>query len=188
MPYKSLKFKITGVSPLICHNGQTADPLNKFAKEMKKISGKRDKTDADYEELARIEWMAGLYVKDGVPVIPGTVIEAALAVGARKTKKGKQVQAGLYCPDDYPIIYTGPAGIDELYASDGTFKLTVGVRVQRNRVMRTRPIFREWACEFEVLYDPGQLNEAEIRDIVKQTGEVVGLCDWRPKFGRYALN
>jgi hypothetical protein len=26
--YKPLKFKITGVAPLLMHNGQTADPLN----------------------------------------------------------------------------------------------------------------------------------------------------------------
>jgi hypothetical protein len=186
MSYKSLKFKITGVAPLIMHCGQTADPLNRFAKAMKRISGKKDKTEADYEELAKIEWTAGLYVKDGAPVLPGTVLEAALAVGARKTKKGKQVQAGVVCPDEYPIIYVGPAGLEELWA-DEAFRLTVGVRVQRNRVMRTRPIFREWSCEFEIMYDPAQLNESDVREIVKRTGEEVGLCDWRPKYGRFVV-
>lgn len=186
MAYKSLKFKITGVAPLICHNGQTANPLNRFAKEMKRISAKRDKTEADYEELARIEWMAGLYVNDGKPVMPGTVLEAAFAVGARKTKKGKQVQAGVVCPGDYPILYDGPSELDKLWANEA-YRLTVGVRVQRNRVMRTRPIFRDWACEFELMYDAGQLNESEVKEIVKRTGEEVGLCDWRPKFGRFVV-
>jgi hypothetical protein len=184
--YKSLKFKITGVAPLICHNGQTADPLNRFAKAMKRISEKKPKTEADYEELAKIEWTAGLYAKDGIPVIPGTVLEAALAVGARRTKKGKAVQAGVVCPSDYPIIYTGPAGLDALWA-DENFRLTVGVRVQRNRVMRTRPIFRDWACEFDVRYDPAQLNESDVKEIVKRTGDEIGLCDWRPKFGRFTV-
>ena len=41
---------------LIMHNGQTADPLNPFSKAMKEISGKRKKTDTDYEAMANIEF------------------------------------------------------------------------------------------------------------------------------------
>jgi hypothetical protein len=63
--------RITGAAPLILHNVQLADPLNAYAKEMKKISGKRRKTDADLEELARFEWHGSLYVSQGQVVIPG---------------------------------------------------------------------------------------------------------------------
>jgi hypothetical protein len=47
------KFRLTSESPLLLHNGQTADPSNRFSKEMKKISGKRGKTDADFEQLSK---------------------------------------------------------------------------------------------------------------------------------------
>ena len=39
-----LSININGIAPVIMHCGQTADPLNHFAKAMKKCSGKRNKT------------------------------------------------------------------------------------------------------------------------------------------------
>ena len=186
MSYKTLNFRITGVSPLLCHNGQTADRLNDFARRLKKVSNKKNKTDADYAEMARIEWYAGLYLQDGKPCIPGPVIEAALAVGAKKSKRGKQVLAGVFCPNNAMLIYDGPKDVDELWKA-GNHRLTIGVRVQRNKVMRTRPIFREWAADLEIIYDPLQLNEEDIGEILRTTGEVIGLCDWRPKFGRFVV-
>ena len=96
--------QITGVAPLILHNGHLADPLNYYAKEMKKISGKRHKTEADLEELARLEWHGSLYVSEGQVVIPGEMIEAHLVGAAKKLKKGQQAKASLsYDPADRPI-------------------------------------------------------------------------------------
>lgn len=55
---EELKIKIVGISPLLMHNGQTSDPLNRFSKQLKAVSSKRKKSDEDYEEMARIEWHA----------------------------------------------------------------------------------------------------------------------------------
>lgn len=184
MAYKTLSFKITGVAPLLMHNGQLVDPTNDFSKHMKKISSKRDKTDADLEELARLEWHGSLYLSDGKPCLPGEVLEAAFVVAAKKQKKGKQAQAGILCPRSYPLTYDGPRKLDKLWL-DRQFRLTVGARVQQNRVMRTRPIFRKWSCEIQVQYDDSLLNEEEVRNIVRVTGEIVGVGDWRPKYGRF---
>jgi hypothetical protein len=41
--YKQLALTIIGTAPLVMHNGQTADPLNKYAKMLKGVSGKRKK-------------------------------------------------------------------------------------------------------------------------------------------------
>jgi hypothetical protein len=41
MAWKTLTYKLTSSAPLIMHNGQTADPLNKWAKALKQISSKR---------------------------------------------------------------------------------------------------------------------------------------------------
>jgi hypothetical protein len=62
MGLKQLEISIRGVSPLLMHNGQTADPLNTFSKQLKAVSGKRKKTEEDYAEMSRIEWHAALYV------------------------------------------------------------------------------------------------------------------------------
>ena len=39
-----MKFKIEGISPLLMHNEQLADPLNAFAQQVAEISSKRKKT------------------------------------------------------------------------------------------------------------------------------------------------
>jgi hypothetical protein len=184
--WKSQSYSIHGVSPLILHNGQTANPLNSFTKALKTISSKRDKTDADFEEMARLEWYAGLYLANGTPALPGNGIEAALSQAARKQKKGQQVKAGLYVEGLYPLVYDGPRDPHELFQLED-FRLTVGVRVQRNTVMRTRPIFRDWACTFTVNFEDGLLNPAEITNFLVYAGRNVGLCDWRPKFGRFEI-
>jgi hypothetical protein len=48
--YKLLSLTIVGTAPLLMHNGQTADPLNKYAKMLKSVSGKRKKTEADHRK------------------------------------------------------------------------------------------------------------------------------------------
>ena len=149
--YKLLQLTIIGTAPLIMHNGQTADPLNKFAKLMKPVSGKQKKTDADYEELARIEFIAGLYMNEDGPVIPARLIEAVVVEGARKSKTGKQVQAGVIVEKHAPLIYDGPRTPKELF-EDERFRLVTPVRVGQVRVMRTRPIFERWSAVIELSY------------------------------------
>jgi hypothetical protein len=178
--------RITGVAPLIQHNGQLADPLNYFAKEMKKISGKRHKTEADLEQLARLEWRGSLYLNNGRVVIPGEVLEAHLVEAAKKVKKGPQAKAGLFCDGMFLLDYDGPRDVEALW-SDEAFRMTAGVRVQRNRIMRTRPIFHVWSLSFEVQYNASQLNLSEIAEFVRIGGEQIGLGDWRPRFGRYLV-
>ena len=70
---QSVTLKLSG-SSIIPHNGQTADPRNRFSKAMKLISGKRKKTDSDLDELARLEFLAGLYLEGGDIVIPSYVL------------------------------------------------------------------------------------------------------------------
>jgi len=184
--FKQSSFTIRGVSPLIVHNGQLADPMNPIVKDIKRLTGKRDKTEADQEEIARLEWYGGLYLHNFAPCIPGEVLEATFGSAAKKKRKGQQVKAGLYCDGFFPIEYNGPRVPDELWQQED-FRLTCGVRVQRARVMRTRPIFRDWAVSFTVTFNDSLLNPADITDLLAYAGENVGLCEWRPKFGRFTV-
>ncbi len=173
------------MSPLLMHNGQLADPLNRFAKELRKVSGKRTKTEADYEEMARIEFLGSLYVDHNKePCLPGELVEASLIEAAKKMRRGQQAKAGIVSVGNFSLAYDGPRSPEALWA-DETFRLTVGVRVQRNKVMRTRPIFRAWSCIVVVDYMPSQLNSGEIEEMVRTAGLVIGVGDWRPKFGRF---
>ena len=184
--YQRYQCKIIGATPLLCHNGLLADPVNPIVRMIKPISGKRDKTESDYLEMSRLEWHGGLYLKDGKPCIPGEVIEACLMEAARKRKKGKQAQAGIIVPDDSLIEYDGPQDPAEMWES-GDFIHKVGVKVQRNKVMRTRPIFKKWALSLEILYLDSLLNKSEVESFVEIAGQIIGIGDWRPKFGRFTV-
>jgi hypothetical protein len=185
--YKQYRVEIGG-DTLIMHNGQTADPLNKFAKAMKEISGKRKKTDADHQALADIEFRAGLYVdQQGRVILPGRVYEAALAIGARQSKEGKLALSGLFVDNDAVLEYDGgPLTVDQLVASE-SHRLSVAVRVSTSKVIRTRPIFRAWKATFVLSVDSTVANEASVRRWVQDTGSRVGVGDWRPRHGRYDL-
>src|SRR5512147_548873 len=110
MAYQVRKYKLTGVVPLLMHNGQLANPINPIVKDIKKISGKRDKTEADLEELARLEWYGSLYLDEGRPCIPGEVLEATFLAGSKKKKKGPQAKAGVFCDQNFPLVYNGSNG------------------------------------------------------------------------------
>lgn len=180
-----LKFKVTGVVPLLMHNGQTADPLNEWSRRIKKLSGKRDKTDADYEEMMRLEWYAGLYLtEDKEPCLPGEVVEGAFFEAAKKTKQGKLSKSGIYSEGNFPLIYDGEKDIDKLFL-DPEFRFTCSVKIRGSRVMRTRPKFNEWSAVISIFTDNEVLNDEEVVKIMKTAGQSCGYCDWRPRFGRF---
>lgn len=185
-----LKFRIVGVSPLVMHNGQTANPTNVWSRKMKEITSKRKKVDADYDELARLEWLAGLYLKDGEPCIPGYVFEASIigkGGGARKERMGKEAAAALWVLEDFPLIYDGPRDPHELWEIKD-FMLQILVRVNQARVLRTRPIFQEWSAEIEVNFNLDLLDRETVKRWIEIAGNQSGLMDWRPKFGRFEVS
>jgi hypothetical protein len=187
MAFQTLTVRLEGVSPLLMHNGQMIDQRNEYARAMKAISGKRMKTDADHEEMARIEWTASLYVRDGKIVLPSEVIEAALVNAARKTKNGKQAQAGLFVDGDAPLVFADAGKEITALWSAGRYTFGAPVRVGAARVIRTRPRFDEWSAEVKVVFDDGLFNRAQVIDLIRTCGEIVGVGDWRPKFGRFSV-
>ena len=186
----TVQIRFQGVSPLLCHNGQTADPRNTYAKAMKAVSSKRKKTDADYDEMARLEWLAGLYRTNDDLVIPDYVIESTMIGGAKKSKRGPQAKCGLFFTEHASLQFAGkPETITdetlaEMFAS-GDFTHTIGVKVGMAKVMRTRPFFRHWSLSATAQYDPDVLNLRDVEEIATDAGKLVGLGDWRPKHGRF---
>lgn len=185
--FESVEYRVQGVAPLILHNGQTADPLNQWAKKMKQVSGKRKKTDEDYENLAKIEWHAGLYCDDKDRVImPAMNLTSLLIEGAKKLRLGKQFQAGVFVEEAALIEYDGPKDLEKLWL-DANFRLSVIVRIKNNRIVRCRPYFKEWGMKFTVKYFPDQVDKSQIDDVLYAASFSVGMGDWRPRFGRFAI-
>lgn len=178
---------IKGLTPLIMHNGQLADPLNAATKALSRLTSKKKKTDDDHLEVRKCEWYGGLYVDEkGAPCLPGEVIEAALVEGAKKFKLGKMTKGGVIVFGNFALEYEGPKSIDKLW-SHGGFLKCAGVKIQGKRIIRSRPIFPAWSCTFDVQWDPSLVkDEEQLMEIAESAGQT-GIGDWRPKYGRFEV-
>jgi len=187
---KKLRFTIKGIAPLLMHNGRLADNSDPYVLAMKEVTSKRNKTVADHEELARLEFLGGLYLgENNEPVIPGLVMEASImgrGGSARMERAGKEAAAALWIVDDSALLYDGPRDPDALWI-DKRFVSQALVRIQRATIKRTRPIFREWSAKIVVEFNEKLLNEDDIQRWAQVAGEQVGLMDWRPRFGRFEV-
>jgi hypothetical protein len=181
---QTAKYQLTGVSPLLLHNGRLADPLSVFSRALKEVTGKRNKTDADHEEAAKLEWFGSLYTEDNRIVIPGPCMTATLINAAKKRKKGIQAKAGLLCEANFVIEHEGPEDFDLLWA-DERFRDRTLMRVSGSGVMRTRPKFMPWSTVIEVKFNDAMLNRADVTAFVQIAGEQIGVCEGRPRFGRF---
>lgn len=182
----NFRITLTGTAPLLMHNSRLADPLDTFVKAKKRVSNKRTKTDEDHEELARLEYLGGLYFDADVgPYLPAQNIERALLDAARLSKRGKQIERGMFIQTDTnPIAYRGPRDTDGLW-KDENFRLMASVKQQTSRIMRCRPLFREWTADAEGILDPNFLDPADLEAIATTAGQVIGIGDWRPRYGRF---
>jgi hypothetical protein len=189
MGFKTASFHIRGVAPTLLHNGQTCDPGNRFAKAMKKITSKRAKTDQDYEELKAIEWQAAMYADEmNRPCWPGECIESMIISAAKKLKLGQTVKSAVFCAENWPILFErkGAKTVSAI-ADDPSFYHTCSVKIGQNRIMRTRPIFRDWSLKFDVQYNDEHIELDTLQDIIKIAGAQIGLSDYRPKYGRFIV-
>ncbi len=187
MLQKKLKLKLTGVSPLIFHNiTHFINPLSELKIAIGNLTSKRKKSIDDYKEISRLEWNGGLYLNDkGRVIIPGHGLEAALNSAGKLNKLGKRINETTFC-EDALLDYDGPKNLDSLFA-DGNFTLTVPVTVQRQKVMRTRPIFRKWGAKIVIIYDSDRIDEGDVIETAKNCGRVTGMFEWRPRNGRFEV-
>ena len=182
--------KWTGLRPLVLHNGLLADPTNPVVLEIKKITAKKaKKTDADNIELARLEWLGSLYRGDaGQIVMPSDNIERCIQEGARKSRLGKDAQAAVFCQEaEIDIEHPAIKGIEvERLYDKPSFVLRKGVKVTTSRVIRVRPMIPTgWVLRFTLEYDDSIINGRNLEQAMLDAGSIVGLGDWRPKFGRF---
>lgn len=183
-----MQFRITftGTAELLMHNARLANPLDPATKAMKAVSSKRIKTDDDYEALARLEHLGSLYYDPEVgPFIPGQNVERCLVDAGKVTKSGVKVTRGVFISTNVnPLAYAGPRDPDGLWA-DENFRHMASVKVQQNRVMRCRPMFRQWLTAAEGTLDTAVLSLEELQSIADTAGAMIGIGDYRPRYGRF---
>lgn len=187
-----MKVRLTasGTRPLLIHNVQLASPLNKYAKELKRLNSKRTKTDEDRLAIAHVEWEGSLYFDPEIgPYIPGPNVFRSLINGARITKAGKKIERGVTVDDlVMPLIYKGPRDLEGLWGGgESEFVDVRTVVVQRAKVDRCRPIFRSWAFEADLTIDPKLIDFDEFVEVATNAGQMEGIGDYRLMYGRYSV-
>jgi hypothetical protein len=187
-----LRLRWTGISPLLMSSAELVNPLSPKTKAIKKITSKRGKTDDDQEQIALLEWEFLMYYDPKIgPYIPTSNIKSALMQGGAPRKMGPKMALTIIDAPNMkaPLIYDGPRDLNKLRSNIDEWSLTVAVVVQRARVMKCRPMFKEWAIEFDVVYDESQVHGDDIIMASQTAGNIVGIGAWRPKckgeYGRF---
>jgi len=148
-------------------------------------------TDDDYEKLDRLKWEGGLYWSDDIKgfYIPSDNIERTILEGAKKNRLGKDFAAALFCVEpEIPVEHALKGkSKDQIYA-DERYQIRKGVKIQQSRVISVRPMVPTgWTISFAVEFDESILNPSQVEKAMQEAGSLVGLGDWRPKFGRFIV-
>lgn len=177
---------IVGTAPLLMHSARLSDPLDDATRALAKVTKKRNKTEEDHAEAARLEHVGSLYLSDQLgPFVPGQNVEACLFRGASKHKLMSTLKGALLIPEEVnPLAYKGPRDAAGLWA-DKTFVHRTSAKVGQSRVIRTRPVFPRWSLAVSGLLDNEQVDRDAFEQIVATAGQLIGLGDWRPRFGRF---
>ena len=183
---RNLKVTWKGISPLIMHSCQCVNPLHPIAKELKKYTSKRTKTDEDLMKISDLEWEAGAYWKDGLGLyMPAENVEATIINGAKSNKKVKDFQKYVNVTDLYIPFNYGENLTKEELISNYEYRDTRPMTVQRSKIMRTRPRFDLWNITLNLMYDEEHIEIDTILNAMEYAGSYVGLCDSRPKYGKF---
>ena len=186
------KISLAGYSPLLMHSGDAVNPRSPLTQEKAEITRKRggNRTESDDHRLQQIECYQGFWLDGaGKPTIPAPALRTAIETAARKFKQGGQVREGLTVLDvefTYDKERYGKT-IEELTESTA---YTVGVVVQRNRTLRTRPKFDlPWGLTALIDADDELVDKDQLTRWLSIAGRRIGLGDWRPEksgtFGRF---
>lgn len=177
----TMSVEISGITPMILHNGRTANPLDSYAKKMKALTSKRNKTEEDIEELLLVQWESGLYWNDEIGLyMPSENLYAAFYKSAKKFKLGVKCSAVSFPePLGYPILTPNHKNFNALKA-DPTNKFVKTVVVQKSKTISCRPIFNVWDLNFELEFETTTIDANEIKTILCAMAQRVGLGVWTP--------
>lgn len=189
-----LQFTLTGVSPLLMHNGAAGiDARSALSREIAALAAKKggDRTDVDDLRLQELECRRSLYLDDdGKPTLPEAALRAMIETAARKGKQGPLVREGLLVERVSFGYDVGRYG-ETLEQLAKRAQFTVPVVVNGRRIARTRARFDcPWSVVGVADVDEELVDQVQLMAWLALGGRRIGLGDWRPEkgggiFGRF---
>ncbi len=168
MAFQKIEVTLKGISPLLMNRYPMVEPDPPLAKRTPEEQAEHAayRTNGSENEL----------------YVPGTNIQRALVGAAAFSKKGRGTLTKIAAASLFVTPEIISLGVSE-YTIDSR-----PVVIQRARIVRHRPKLDEWQITFTIEYDNVLLKETEVRRIVDDMGQRVGLLDFRPErkgsFGR----
>lgn len=185
---KNLKITWKGTTPLLMNSCKCVNPLHPISIEKKKYTSKRTKTEDDLKIISDLDWEAAAYWKDDIGMyIPAENVEATIVGGAKVNRKGTDVQKYCNVTDLYIPLNYGENLTKEQLIADDKYRDVRAVNVQRSKLMRTRPRFDKWSITFSMCYDENKIDLETIVNALENAGAYVGLCDYRPRYGKFLV-
>ena len=179
--------RLTGITGMVMHNPRLADKRDPYTKAIAEITSKRKKTDADENEIERLEWFGGLYHESEIGVyVPTYNVVRCLERAGTITREGSTIVRALAVfTDKVPLIYDGPREPEKLWEKP-EYRLRRILGVQRAKVARMRPIFYRWAVEMEAELLEDVMNPENFAQVARMAGRSEGLMDARKLgYGRF---
>jgi len=174
---KKYKVEITGITPLLMNKPEAYGFDEQWVQK---------KASEDWEKEA----LKKLYIdSEGIIYQPATHIDRALIEAGKKIKVKGQGKA------TYSKLFGSMASVDEFeivhkkqeYEIN---KCLVVIPSTKGRIMRYRPMFKNWALEFHISFEE-EISAEVIKEALEIAGKYVGIGDWRPekkgKFGKFQV-
>jgi hypothetical protein len=169
MQETKISVKIKGVADLL---------MNKFTEEKNQNSrGKKVYDDKEETEKKLYRDEEGIFA-------PNTWIKECLVKSAKDFKiKGRKSYSDYFKSG----ILVLPQKIRGNLTQIGYETHKVPVVIQRARIMRCRPLFRNWELEFEIQIIDPQISHQLIKEVLEASGKYCGIGDWRGEYGRFEV-
>ena len=185
-----ITIELTGRAPFISHNGRLANPLDAATQAVAQVSRKRQKTPEDYRQLLPLEAYGGCYeTKEGLLGLPTENVHSCLVEAARGFKQGTALSSALLFEGDTvtPLLVDGAAVDAREYVynhSDKSLFIRTVVIAGR-RTLRGRTIVRNWSTTHSFTLLEDVVNPNDLEKIFVRAGRLIGLGDWRPRYGTF---
>jgi len=174
---KKYKVEIKGITPLLMNKPEQYGFDEQWVE-------KKASTDWEKEALKK------LYIDaEGIIYQPATHLDRALIEAGKKIKVKGQGKA------TYSKLFGSMVSIEEFEIVHKkqdyeTFKSLVVIPSTKGRVMRYRPMFKDWGLEFHIESED-EIPADVIKEALEIAGKYVGIGDWRPekkgKFGKFQV-
>lgn len=127
-----------------------------------------------------------LYLNDAKKIcVPAMAILSSMRKAATQLKKAG---AGKKTLKDF--VFSGlRIEPDMIELSTQTYEVDIRpVVVMRARIMRARPMFKDWSVSFKVdILDEQTWDPGMVRQVLEEAGKYQGLLDFRPLFGTFEV-